>query len=164
MDYGFNKLGDMMSILRTIAELMMKKKGKPRTDDGISSKDNVTVILRDAKTGEIVKQFTKHNIWTSYGRGEIRDALVDGGFNNVSYMYQNGTSSSEQSTSSSKPSSYVAQWVATWPASPAITGITEFDLRLSSGGSAAATIIISSFDKPYGLELEVTWQTNVTTS
>jgi len=158
-----------MSVLRTIAEIMIKKKERlmkkhnSRSDEGIGTKDNVTVTLRDPKTGEIVKQFTKHNIWTSWGRGEIRDALVDGGFNNVSYMYQNGSPSSQKTAVPSKPSSYVAQWVGTWPASPSISGITNISLRLTSGGTNAATIIISSFDKPDGLELDVTWQTEVTT-
>ena len=146
-------------------ELLKKLVKKPGTnnEDDLGFHDNVVIKLIDPTTGEVVEEKTVHNTWLTYGRNQVRDALADGGFTAISYMYENSTSTT-QPTSNDTPANYVAEFEATWPAAGAISGITSFSIRQSAGGSNLASISISSLDKPNGLQLTVTWQTTVNTS
>ncbi|RLE63496.1 MAG: hypothetical protein DRJ47_09360 [Thermoprotei archaeon] len=145
-----------MRLLRKLRKIF----GRSPFEDQILFKDNLVITMRD-ENGKIVKQWEERgNTWVTYGKEQIRDALCDGGFSKISYMYCYATTNaSEQSTTNSKPNEYTAQFVATWPASPEITGINKFSIRQVSGGNDLAQISVSSFDKPDGISLEVTWKT-----
>ena len=129
--------------------------------DQVTLRDRLTIVLK--KDGEIIKQWTEiANTWVAAGKTAIRDALADGGFTKISYMYMTAsTGAAERPTTNSKPASDKARFIATWPAAGAITGITAFHIRQTSGGSYMATISVSSFNKPDGIELEITWDTTV---
>jgi len=129
--------------------------------DKVGFRDSVKITLK--KDGKIIKQWKEeHNTWITFGKQKIRDALADGGFTKIGYMYCTATTgSSEQPTTNSKPANDKAQFVATWPAAGAITGITKFSIRQTTGGPDLAEISVTSFDKPDGISLEVTWQTTV---
>lgn len=130
--------------------------------DKVAFRDTLTVTMR-REDGSIYKQWEeKHNTWVTYGKGKIRDALADGGFTKIGYMYQNGgEGSATMATTNTKPASDKARFVATWASSGAITGITQFAIRQSSGGSNLAEISCTSFNKPDGISLEVTWDTTI---
>jgi len=140
-----------------LSDLLRKLGG---SGDNVQFEDVLMIKLR--KDGKTVKEWSvKGNTWTTTGREKIRDALCDGGFTKISYMVANGTGGTEQPTTNSKPASNEARFVATWPASGAITNITSFSLRQTSGGPVLATVSVDTFSKPDGIELQVTWTTTI---
>ena len=140
-----------------LSDLLRKLGG---SGDNVQFEDVLMIKLR--KDGKTVKEWSvKGNTWTTYGRQKIRDALCDGGFTKIAYMYANGTGGTAKATTNSKPASNQARFEATWPSSGAITNITSFSLRQTSSGSNLATVSVSPFDKPDGIELQVTWTTTI---
>lgn len=133
--------------------------------DSITFKDSLLITMRDTE-GEIVKQWkVDGNTWTTAGKTAIRDAIASGGFTAIGWMYQNGGEGDDSiAATPSTPSAFVARYVATWPTTPAITGITQFAIRQTESGSNMAEESVSSFDKPSGISLEVTWDTTVSSS
>lgn len=123
------------------------------------------LVIKLKKNGKVLsRREVKGKTWTSTGKNLVRDAMADGGFTAIGYMNCNGTGGTSQATTNSKPSDFISRHIATWPTSGAITGITEFRLRQTSGGSNLATVTVTSFDKPDGIELEVTWEVTVSSS
>lgn len=147
---------EMRKILRRIFG------GKEPLKDEMSFRDSIKVTMR-REDGSIYKEWEEEgNTWVAFGKTKVRDALANGGFTKIGYMYCYATTgSSEQTTTNSTPASDLARFVATWPAAGAITGITKFSIRQTTGGSDCAEISVTSFDKPDGISLEVTWDTTV---
>jgi len=126
-------------------------------------KDELVITLK--KGDNILKQWkVKANTWNSTGKAAIRDALVDGGFDNISAMdAYDGTSYYEcDSISSSKPATDQAKWTATWEATGEIAGIQSFHIKQTAGGAdRVADVNVTSFTKPDGVSLEVQWTTTI---
>lgn len=130
--------------------------------DKMTFRDTLTVTMRN-KDGSIFKQWEeKANTWVVYGKTAIRDALATGGFTLITHMFQNGTGgTAAMGTTNSTPAADKARFIATWVAAGAITAITQFAIRQASGGSNLAEISCTSFAKPDGISLEITWETTV---
>lgn len=130
--------------------------------DRVTFRDSLTVTMR-REDGSIYRRWEeKHNTWVTYGKTAVRNALANGGFTKIGYMYQNGGEGSPtMATTNSTPAADKARFVATWVAAGAITGITQFAIRQTSGGSNLAEISVTSFNKPDGISLEVTWDTTI---
>ncbi|MHA1288234.1 MAG: hypothetical protein ACTSPB_12595 [Candidatus Thorarchaeota archaeon] len=130
--------------------------------DKMTFRDTLTVTMRN-EDGSIFKRWEeKANTWIAYGKTQIRDALATGGFTKIGFMYCTATTgSAEKTTTNSTPAADKARFIATWPSSGSITGITKFSIRQTTGGSDLAEISCSSFDKPDGISLEITWDTTV---
>ena len=155
--------------IQKVDEVDLGKENMRLTDvlrklDGVRDKvrfgDILTIKLR--KNGRTIKEWSVvANTWTAIGRQLIRDALCDGGFTKISYMYADGKGGTAQGTTNSKPAPDKARFVATWSSSGSIADITSFSLRQTSDGSDLATVAVNSFDKPDGVELQVTWTITV---
>lgn len=127
--------------------------------DKVLFRDKLTITLRDNK-GRVVKQWDeKHNTWGTVGLNNIRNAVINGGYTKINYMVCNGTGGSEKVTTNTGAVDKIAVFTAIWPSAGAITGITTFDLRQTTGGASQSQVIVTSFDKPDGISLEVTWST-----
>jgi len=128
--------------------------------DTVKVRDELLITLR--KDDKVIKQWkVKGHTWTTAGLNAIRNALTDGGFSKISYMSAFTTSDNEAAVTPSKPADKQAKFTATWGSSGDISGITEFRLRQTSGGTNMATVSVSSFDKPDGVSLEVQWTTTL---
>ncbi|GAG62588.1 unnamed protein product [marine sediment metagenome] len=130
--------------------------------DKMTFRDDLKITMR-YPDGSIFKQWEeKANTWITYGKGQIRDALDGGGFTAIGFMYCTaGAGSSEEDTTNSTPAADKARFIATWASAGAITGITKFAIRQVTSGSALAEISCTSFDKPDGISLEITWDTTI---
>lgn len=130
--------------------------------DRIMFRDSLVITMR-REDGSIYRQWEeKCNTWVTAGLTLIRDALDSGGFTAIGYMYQNGgEGSATMSTANSTPASNKARFISTWIAAGAITGITQFAIRQTSGGSNLSEVSVASFNKPDGISLEITWDTTI---
>lgn len=126
-------------------------------------RDTLSITMRNPD-GSIYKQWQeKANTWVAYGKTQIRDALATGGFTLITHMFQNGTGgAATMTTTNSTPAADKARFLATWAAAGAITAITQFAIRQSSGGSNLAEIACTSFAKPDGISLEIIIETTIT--
>lgn len=131
-------------------------------EDKMTFRDTLTVTMRH-KDGSIFKQWEeKANTWITYGKTQVRDALANGSFTKIGFMYCTATTgSAEKTTTNTTPAADKARFIATWPSAGSITGITKFSIRQVTSGSDLAEITCDSFDKPDGISLEITWDTTV---
>jgi hypothetical protein len=129
--------------------------------DKVLFHDTLNFVMRDIN-GKVVKYWKeKHNTWTATGLDNIRNSLCDGGYTKITYMVCNGTGGTEVATTNTHLVAAQAVFVATWVAAGAITGITTFNLRQTTGGVSQSLVTVTSFDKPNGISLEVTWTTTL---
>jgi len=149
------------ALIRKILRLISGGNGGALKDK-MTFRDTLTVTMR-REDGSIFKQWEeKANTWVAYGKGLIKDALVTGGFTLITHMSQNGTGGTEaMGTTNSTEAADKGRFIATWVAAGAITAITSFGIRQAIGGADLATIACTSFDKPDGISLEITWDTTI---
>lgn len=122
-------------------------------------RDEVNILLK--KEGKIIKQFQlKGKTWKNAGLNLCRDALIlsAGVTERVNTINVYAAGNNFYSSSNSKPAAEKGRFYASIPASGAINNITRFDLYHNT--TQYATIAVASFDKPDGLSLEITWDTD----
>lgn len=133
--------------------------------DRVAFKDSLLITMR-REDGSIYRQWKEEaHTWTTAGKTAVRDAIASGGFTVIGWMHQNGTGGDDSITATpSTPSAFIARFTATWDASPAITGITQFAIRQTESGGNMAEEAVSSFTKPNGISLEVVWETTISST
>lgn len=152
-------------LIRKILKRLLRKVPGRTINDNVAFKDTLKITMR-REDGSIYRQWkVEANTWTTAGKTAIRNAIASGGFTAIGWMYQNGGEGDDSiAATPSTPSAFIARFIATWPASPAITGITTFGLRQAEAGSNMAEETVTSFDKPSGISLEVVWETTISST
>ena len=122
------------------------------------------LAIRLLKDGKIVKEWKpkRGHTWLTDGKNYLRDMTTDPATKApIAKMGTNGTGTSDVATTNSHLAAGKARFVGTWAASGAITNITFFYLK-NATPVTYAEYPISSFSKPDGFSLEVTWDVTIT--